>query len=54
VVPMGPLCRIEIDCDFPLFALVTGRSVEELDLVRGKTIYATFKATAIHIIRRER
>ena len=54
VVPMGPLCRIEVDCDFPLFALVTGRSVEELDLVRGKTIYATFKATAIHIIRRER
>ncbi len=52
VVPVGPLTRIAIDCGFPLIALVTKRSTEELGLEKGKQVYATFKATGIHIIKR--
>ncbi len=49
----GPLCRIEIDCGFPLIALVTKRSAEEMGLKRGVPVYATVKAVAIHIIERD-
>ena len=52
VVSLGPLSRIEIDCGFRLVALVTKRSAEELNLVRTKRVYATFKATGVHIVRR--
>jgi tungstate transport system ATP-binding protein len=51
-VSTGPLCRVEIDCGFPLVALVTKRSAEEMGLKKGKDVYATFKAVSIHIIRR--
>jgi tungstate transport system ATP-binding protein len=51
VVSLGPLSRIEIDCGFPLVALVTRRSAEELALVKGKQVYATFKATAVHVLK---
>ncbi len=52
VVSLGPLSRVEIDCGFRLVALVTKRSAEELALEKGKQVYATFKATAVHVIRR--
>jgi tungstate transport system ATP-binding protein len=48
----GPICRIEIDCGFPLVALVTRKSAEELELKKGKPVYANFKAVSIHIIKR--
>ncbi len=52
VVSLGPLSRIEIDCGFSLIALVTKRSSEELNLARTKKVYATFKATGVHVVRR--
>jgi len=52
VVSMGPLTRIEVDCGFPLVVLVTKRSAEEMGLARGKKIYAAFKATGVHVIKR--
>ena len=51
-VSTGPLCRVEIDCGFPLVALVTRRSAEEMGLKKGTQVYATFKAVSIHVIRR--
>jgi molybdopterin-binding protein len=42
----GPFCRVEVDCGFRLVALITSRSAEELSLVPGKQVYASFKATA--------
>ena len=51
-VSAGPLCRVEIDCGFPLVALVTRRSAEEMGLKKGTQVYATFKAVSIHVIRR--
>ena len=50
--PVGPLVRIEVDCGFSLLGVVTKRSAEELDLSIGKEVYASFKATAIHILKR--
>jgi len=52
VVSSGPLSRIEINFSFPLVVLVTKRSAEGLGLAKGKQVYATFKATSIHIIKR--
>ena len=52
VVSTGPLSRVEIDCGLALVALVTSRSAEELGLATGKQVYATFKATGVHLITR--
>jgi tungstate transport system ATP-binding protein len=52
MVTVGPLVRIEVDCGFPLLGIVTKRAAEELGFVFGKKIFASFKATALHTIRR--
>ncbi len=46
----GPLARVELDCGFPLVALITRISAQEMGLELGKRVYASFKATAAHII----
>jgi len=48
----GPLMRIEADCGFPLFGVVTRSSAYDLGLGVGKNINASFKATAAHVIKR--
>ena len=53
VLSTGPLSRVEVDCGFPLVALVTRKSAEELGLEPGKKVYAAFKATGVHVIKRE-
>jgi len=53
VATIGPLSRVEMDCGFRLVALVTRISAEELDLHVGKEVYATFKATGVHIMERK-
>ena len=52
MVSFGALTRVEMDCGFPLVALITKKSAEELDLNKGKQVYVSFKATAIHIIKK--
>ena len=49
---VGPLSRIEVDCGLSLLGVLTSRSASELDLTIGKQVYASFKATAIHVIKR--
>lgn len=51
IVYSGPLCRVGIDCGFPLVALVTRRSAEEMGLKKGVKVYGTVKAVSIHVIR---
>ena len=53
LVSIGSLNRIEIDCGFQLIALVTKKSAQELNLERGREICATFKATGVHIIKKD-
>ncbi len=51
-VSIGPLTRVEINCGFPLVALVTKKSAEELNLKTGRRVRASFKATGVHVIKR--
>lgn len=48
----GALVRVEVACGFPLLAVVTKKSAQDLNLTVDKRVYAAFKATAIHIIKR--
>jgi len=44
--------RLTIDCGFPLIAAVTKRSLDEMGLKPGEEVFASFKATAAHLIKR--
>jgi molybdopterin-binding protein len=50
IVPSGSTVRVMIDAGFPLCALLTRESASELCLTEGCTVYATFKASAVHVI----
>jgi len=50
---VGALTRIEIDCGFPLITVITTRSAQEMGLAKDKPLYATFKATAVHVLKRD-
>ena len=52
ITEVGPLARLELDCGFPVLVLVTRKSAEELGLEVGKTVYASFKATSLRVIKR--
>ena len=51
LVPAAPHLRVIVDCGFPLVALVTHQSVEELGLGAGAPVTAHFKVTAPHLLR---
>jgi tungstate transport system ATP-binding protein len=53
VVASGPLAHVHMDCGFPLVALITVKSAEEMGLQAGAPVYASFKATRVHIIPRQ-
>jgi tungstate transport system ATP-binding protein len=48
----GVLVRVVVDCGFPLVSLITHASALLLELIPGKEVMATFKATAVHLIGR--
>jgi molybdate transport system ATP-binding protein len=52
LVTEGPLVRAELDCGFPLVALVTKNAMAELGLREGDAVTAVVKAPAIHVIDR--
>ena len=54
IVSLGFYQKIELDCGFPLVAYVTNHSLEELSLAEGKEVKASFKATAVTAIRKEK
>jgi len=49
---LGLYYRIDINCGFPLVAYVTKHSLEHMSLCAGKKIEASFKATAIHVLKK--
>jgi molybdate transport system ATP-binding protein len=49
VTPEGALARVELDCGFPLVALVTSQSATDLGLATGDTITAIIKTTSVHL-----
>jgi len=54
ITPIGLYQRVALDCGFPLVSFVTTHSVEALSLREGKEVTASFKATAIHVLRKNR
>jgi tungstate transport system ATP-binding protein len=54
IIPMGLFYKIQLDCGFPLVAYVTHQSMDNLSLMEQKSIFASFKATAVHVIRKEK
>jgi tungstate transport system ATP-binding protein len=52
IVPMGLFYKVCLDCGFPLIAYVTSPSLENLTLLEGQSVFASFKATAVHLIRK--
>ncbi len=52
IVPMGLFQKVELDCGFPLVAYITHDSLKALSLCEGADVSASFKATAIHVVRK--
>ncbi len=52
IVSMGLYQKVQLDCGFPLVAYVTNHSLKELSLAEGKDVRASFKATAVTVMRK--
>ncbi|MEI9971896.1 MAG: TOBE domain-containing protein [Ignavibacteriota bacterium] len=48
----GPLARVELDCGFPLMALITAQSARDMDLIPDERVCAVVKTTAVHVTTR--
>ncbi len=53
ITPLGLYQKVQLHCGFPLVAYVTNQSLQDLSLTEGKEVKASFKATAIHVVRRQ-
>ena len=54
ITPLGGQVRVVVDCGFPLVALITKQSLEDLELKVGDEAVASFKASGVHVIPRGR
>jgi len=52
LVSEGPLTRVELDCGFPLTAVLTRQACAELRLQAGAPVVALVKAPQIHLVSR--
>jgi molybdopterin-binding protein len=43
---------VELDCGFPLVAVVTAQSAEDLNLRAEEPVYAILKAASVHLLPR--
>jgi len=50
---LGAMARVTLDCGFPLVAMVTRSSVDDLQLAPGQAVIAVIKAGAVHLISRQ-
>lgn len=53
IVSLGLYQKVQLNCGFPLVAYVTHHSLENLSLREEGVVKASFKATAIHVVRRK-
>ncbi len=52
VASMGFYQKVSLDCGFPLVSYITGESREALSVTEGRRLTVSFKATAVHVIKR--
>ena len=50
LIPMGHFLKVQLNCGFVLSTHITHRSREEMGLVEGGSVVASFKATSVHMI----
>jgi tungstate transport system ATP-binding protein len=53
IIRQGFFNKLILDCGFPLVAYITIPSCEDLDIVPGINVTASFKATSVHVIHRQ-
>ena len=53
IVRQAYFYKMFLDCGFPLVAYITVSSCDDLGLCEGATVTASFKATAVHVMRRD-
>ncbi|MCM0083258.1 ABC transporter ATP-binding protein [Geomonas sp. Red32] len=51
---LGPFLKVRLDCGFPLTSYVTRESFTTLELYVDKEVFASFKATSVHLISQRR
>jgi tungstate transport system ATP-binding protein len=51
-VPFGFYTKVYLDCGFSLVAAITNQSLAQLALEPGSAVFASFKATAVHLFRK--
>jgi molybdopterin-binding protein len=54
ITPAGVLERVVMDCGFPVVSLVTRLSRIEMELTPGDVVQVGFKASAAHLIKKNR
>ena len=54
IIRQGFFNKLILDCGFPLVAYITILSFEDLGITLGANMIASFKATSVHIISREK
>lgn len=52
IVSLGLFNKVYMDCGFTLVATVTNQSLSQLALTPGCPVYASFKATSVHLFRK--
>jgi len=52
IVQLGLFTKVYLDCGFSLVASITNQSFENLLLKPGSPVFASFKATAVHVFRK--
>jgi len=52
IVPLGVFNKVYLNCGFTLVATVTNQSRDELQLAPGTPVFASFKATSVHLFRK--
>ena len=52
IVQLGLFTKVYLDCGFSLVASITNQSLENLLLKPGAQVFASFKATAVHVFRK--
>lgn len=54
VIRQGFFNKLILDCGFPLVAYITIPSFDDLGITQGTIVIASFKATSVHVIPREK
>jgi tungstate transport system ATP-binding protein len=52
IIQLGLYTKVYLDCGFPLVVSITNQSLESLALQTGSRVFASFKATSVHVFRK--